>query len=99
MQVFNHGEPCFDELETWEKSLLLDPLVEVIKDFYANEKNRQAYEQWLADGKPMEQSGTRFSQSEVLMLEKSIKQEVHYSETKFQYVVAEQRHEQTKMSI
>ena len=53
MQVVTRGEPCFDHLEAWEKSLLLDPLVEVIKDFYKQEKNRQEYERWLADGKPM----------------------------------------------
>jgi len=67
MQVFIRGKPCFDELETWEKSLLLDPLVEVIKDFYKQPKNRQAFEQWLADGKPML---------------KNLKQEVRYEQTK-----------------
>ena len=68
MQVLIRGKPRFDNLETWEKSLLLDPLVEVIKDFYKQPKNRQAFEQWLADGKPM--------------LEQNQKQEVHYEQTK-----------------
>ena len=67
MQIINHGKPSFDELEAWQKSLLLDPLVEVIKDFYKQEKNRQAYEQWLADGKPML---------------KNLKQEVVYEQQK-----------------
>ena len=53
MQVLIRGKPSFDDLEGWQKSLLLDPLVEVIKDFYKQPKNRQAFEQWLADGKPM----------------------------------------------
>lgn len=53
MQVHIRGKPDFENLEVWETSLLLDPLVEVIKDFYKQEKNRQAYEKWLADGKPM----------------------------------------------
>ena len=67
MQVITRGKPCFDDLETWEKSLLLDPLVEVIKDFYKQPKNRQAFEQWLKDGKPML---------------KNLKQEVQYEQTK-----------------
>ena len=53
MQVHNRGSPDFNELEPYQKSLLLDPLVEVIKDFYKQDKNRQAYQKWLADGKPM----------------------------------------------
>lgn len=53
MQVLTYGTPYFDDLETWQKSLLLDPLVEVIKDFYKSETNRQAYQNWLAQGKPM----------------------------------------------
>ena len=68
MQVFNRGKPCFDDLEAWQKSLLLDPLVEVIKDFYKHPTNRQAYEKWLADGKPMPNEIS--------------KQEVHYEQTK-----------------
>ena len=69
MQVFIRGKPSFDDLEAWQKSLLLDPLVEVIKDFYKQPKNRQAYEQWLADGKPMPYSENQ-------------KQEVRYEQTK-----------------
>ena len=53
MQLHTIGKPCFENLEAWEKSPLLDPLVEVIKDFYTHEKNRQAYQEWLANGKPM----------------------------------------------
>ena len=68
MQVLIRGKPRFDDLETWEKSLLLDPLVEVIKDFYKQEKNRQAFEKWIADGKPM----TNEIQNK----------EVHYEQTK-----------------
>lgn len=64
MQVISIGKPCFDDLEAWQKSLLLDPLVEVIKDFYKQEKNRLAFEKWVADGKPMPYSEN--SKKEVL---------------------------------
>ena len=53
MRTYIRGSPDFDGLEDWQKSLLLDPLVEVIKDFYKNPANRLAYEKWVADGKPM----------------------------------------------
>lgn len=54
MQVFTHGKiPVYKQLEKWERSLLHDPLVDVIKDFYKQPQNRQAFEKWLADGKPM----------------------------------------------
>ena len=64
MQVRIRGKPDYDGLEAWQKSLLLDPLVEVIKDFYKQPKNRLAYEEWVANGKPMPYSEN--SKTEVL---------------------------------
>jgi len=69
MQVHIRGKPDYEGLESWQKELLLDPLVEVIQEFYKHPKNRQAYEQWLADGKPMPYS-------------ENSKQEVRYEQTK-----------------
>ena len=69
MQVLIRGKPSFDDLEGWQKSLLLDPLVEVIKDFYKQEKNRQEYEKWLADGKPMPYSEN--SKTEIVYYEQT----------------------------
>ena len=67
MQVFIRGKvPTYDDFDDWQMSLLLDPLVEVIKEFYKNPTNRQAYEKWLADGKQMRN--------------KNLKQEVHQYE-------------------
>ena len=79
MQVHIRGKPNYDNLEIWEKSLLLDPLVEVIKDFYKNPTNRTAYEKWIADGKPMPTA--QGSAKQVLMPNQIIK-EVQYEQTK-----------------
>ena len=44
--VYWRGAPSFNDLAKWEKQLLINPLLEVIKDFYKCEKNRKQYEEW-----------------------------------------------------
>jgi|GEM_PF-3004518 len=46
MRVYVCGKPSFDNLAKWEKDALINPLLEVIKDFYTKEENRQVYERW-----------------------------------------------------
>ena len=46
MQIHVRGTPSFDRLAKWEKEALINPLLEVIKEFYSKEENRQAYEKW-----------------------------------------------------
>ncbi|MCL2756067.1 MAG: hypothetical protein FWE45_03395 [Firmicutes bacterium] len=53
LKILINQKPSLYNLSTWEKSYLFDPLVEVIKDFYKDPKNRQDFEQWIANGKPM----------------------------------------------
>jgi len=46
MQIYVRGAPSFDNLLKWEKEALINPLLDVIKEFYSKEENRQAYEIW-----------------------------------------------------
>lgn len=46
MQIHVRGKPCFDDLAKWQREALVHPLLDVIKDFYSKEENRQAYEKW-----------------------------------------------------
>ena len=46
MQVYMRGTPSFDNLVKWEREALVHPLLDVIKEFYSKEENRQAYEIW-----------------------------------------------------
>lgn len=46
MQIHVRGKPNFFDLAKWQKEALINPLLEVIKDFYSKEENRQAYEKW-----------------------------------------------------
>jgi len=48
MQSYVLREPSFDKLAKWEKEALIHPLLEAIKDFYHDENNRKAYEEWLS---------------------------------------------------
>jgi hypothetical protein len=54
VQIHVHGVPSFDHLAKWQKEALVNPLLEVIKDFYAKEENRQAYEKWKLKRKEIE---------------------------------------------
>ena len=44
--IHTKGKPSFDNLEKWEREALINPLLDVIKDFYQDPKNRQAYQEW-----------------------------------------------------
>lgn len=46
MQIFTRGKPSFDNLAKWEKEALINPLLDVIKEFYANDENCKAFEEW-----------------------------------------------------
>ena len=51
MKVHLRGKPNFDNLVKWEREALIHPLLDVIKDFYKCETNRQAFEKWKLDKK------------------------------------------------
>ena len=53
MEIKTIGKPMLNALDKCTKAILFNPLVEVIINFYKNQKNRKAFEKWLADGKPM----------------------------------------------
>ncbi|MCL2228485.1 MAG: hypothetical protein FWC00_01505 [Firmicutes bacterium] len=46
LPVLVRGDPSFDNLAKWEKETLINPLLDVIKEFYQDPKNRQAYQDW-----------------------------------------------------
>ena len=49
MKVHVCGTPSFSNLQKWEKEALMNPLLEVIKEFYTKEENRKAYLNWKSN--------------------------------------------------
>jgi hypothetical protein len=45
-ETYTRGSPSFDNLAKWEREALINPLLDVIKDFYKDPKNRQAFLEW-----------------------------------------------------
>jgi len=56
VQIHVRGTPSFDNLLKWEKEALINPLLEVIKEFYTKEENRQAYEKWKLKREQLKQA-------------------------------------------
>jgi len=46
LPMFTYGNPSFDNLVKWEREVLINPLLDTIKEFYKDPKNRQAFLEW-----------------------------------------------------
>ena len=46
MECFVRGSPSYDDLSTVQKKMLISPLCMAIKEFYKNENNKKAFEEW-----------------------------------------------------
>jgi hypothetical protein len=49
METFTSGSPSFDNLKLSERKILINPLLQVIKDFYTKDENRIAFTKWQAE--------------------------------------------------
>ena len=64
MQVIIHGDtPKMTDLEKHQVDVLYEHWLGAVKSFYANPRNREKFDVWVANGKPTkEKTGVRHEQ-------------------------------------
>jgi hypothetical protein len=57
METFVNGSPSFADLKLCERKLLINPLLQVIKDFYTKDENQTAFAKWQTERNPQKEVG------------------------------------------